>query len=120
MNDKILEKIYWFFRILLSPNSWLQNYPYSPIWDAEFERCLGKYTWNLIDSYCAKLGPHTIWITNHPYASMRPMTDKVVATIGSRPSLKNILLGYDKLLKDIDATSPTNKEINDYLSKTNG
>ena len=59
--------------VLLNPACWVQNDdPFSPEWDAELKALIKagvEPTENT--GYEMKLGPYTIWIENHPYASFR-------------------------------------------------
>lgn len=55
-----------FYRLL--PQYWQQLYPSDKAWDDELNAALDKYGIKKINEYTCQVGPHTIWISNWPYA----------------------------------------------------
>lgn len=48
-------------------------YPVDRKWNAELRRCMELHRFEPVYKYMAKIGPHEVWIANHPYASFRPL-----------------------------------------------
>ena len=89
---------YW-LKVLFTPNCWLQNKHYSPVWDAQLRHLLdsGEKFGDISRTGCsAKIGNYEVWIENHPYASFTPYTGMKV-----RPSRATILRAMDHLVKDV-------------------
>lgn len=87
------------FWVLLHPNYWLQNHPYSPEWDEELNRLIATETFTEYDGYTAKLGKHLVWVANHPYASM------TIRYLEVRPRRRTIYLAHRKLVRDMMAAN---------------
>lgn len=68
-----VEVCYWLARWLfglLVPLYWIQNTSYDEAWDLECRRLLDQGTKIKRGAgYTASFGNHTLWVTNHPYAS---------------------------------------------------
>lgn len=62
----------WKWRALFTPSCWLQNHPYSEVWDRKLRELLRHHDFTDIREHTARLGGVLIWTSNHPYASMRP------------------------------------------------
>ena len=66
---KVHMKLSMLFRILTTPSCWIRNYTYSHAWDIELNALLDEHQFIPVSSCTAKLGPLTLWIDHHPYAS---------------------------------------------------
>ena len=90
----------YFWKVLLTPGCWLQNYPYSKEWDKILTDLMKYYSFKLdFDCHTAVLGDRTIWISNHPYASFTSYYGLRV-----RPSRRTIFKAREALLRDIFKT----------------
>ena len=87
----------YLLKTLLTPQCWIQNYEYNPIWDTKLRSLIKEHTFKLKSNYTATLGGHEIWIGNHPYASFTPYSPQM----GIRPSRRTIFMAYDKLIEDV-------------------
>lgn len=54
------------------PTCWVRCEPTCKTWDAYLRSLIGRYQFSEIKQHTAQLGPVTLWISNHPYASFTP------------------------------------------------
>jgi hypothetical protein len=88
----------YFFKVLLTPSCWLQNYSHSKELDKWYETKLNEdCSFDGDRTHTAKLDGATVWIGNHPYASFT----RIVAGETIRPSRAMILRLADKLITDL-------------------
>ena len=57
-------------QFLFMPHYWVMNHPYNKQVDEFINQLLDTYEFTNIGDHTATLGNVTIWISNHPYASM--------------------------------------------------
>jgi len=81
-------------KFIFMPSYWLMNHPYNKEVDMMINGLLDDYEFTNIGEYDAKLGATTIWIENHPYASMRLYNSNLIMF---RPSRLTIRRAYIKL-----------------------
>ena len=102
-------KLYYLFRVLITPNCWLQNNCYSKYWDTEFTKLLNTEKFSERGPYTAKLGKYKIWVSNFPFACMNvyhfPGND-----IKLRPKRTTILMAWDKLNRERPIEKISRKE----------
>lgn len=89
-----LVRLWW---VMTTPQSWVQVDDYDPQWDRIIRDLLDKHTFTNITKHTAKLGDWTLWISNHPYASMKPHN---VDFEPGRPSRGVILFAGHRLRSD--------------------
>jgi hypothetical protein len=89
-----------FLRVIFTPSCWIQNNPYCAAWDAELKRLVETEKFVFLNRHHAKIGKHTVWIANHPYASFS------VDGCDIRPSRSTILRAMDKLRAEQFAAAP--------------
>lgn len=89
-----------FLRVLLTPSCWVTSDPYSPRWDDVLTRLMRDHTFEISKDggHTAKLGPATLWVSNHPYSSFMPYEGFDLAHY--RASRITTLRAGDKYLKD--------------------
>src|SRR5688572_20466057 len=71
--------------------------PYCAAWDKKLNQLMACRNFEKVDNFTAKIGGHTVWIENHPYASFTPQD----FGIHVRPSRSTILAAHDKLIDDL-------------------
>lgn len=108
--DKIKCNVMDFLKILFTPSIWVQNHEYSEVWDTRLNAYMEKYKFTEVSKYTAKLGPLTIWISNHPYASFTCYEPKLEV----RPSRATILKAHAKLVSD--CVRDIEKEVEESLN----
>lgn len=82
------------FPFLFRPSWWIMNYTYSAEWDKQLTLLLDQHTFTNISEYEATLGGVKLWVSNHPYGSMRPDILRV------RASRATILRAHNQLIRD--------------------
>lgn len=82
-------------RYLFKPSYWIMNNAYSKELDEYMINLAYNNKFESVSSYRAKLGGVSIWIENHPYASMIPEN-----LSGVRPSRRTIEALHKKYIKD--------------------
>lgn len=85
----------YFFKVLLTPSCWIQNDPYSSLWDKKLNQLMRENKFIRDNDYHSKIGGCTVWIENHPYASF---TCDLLPE--GRPSRRTILKAMDRLQQD--------------------
>jgi len=89
--------------IIFSPRYWVQNYEYSPSWDLEINLLMRKHKFSNRGNCTAMLGPVTVWIENHPYASFTECVTQggyFISTLPGRPSRLTILRARRKIIEE--------------------
>ena len=57
--------------MLFSPACWLTVGRYSKVWDDRLNDLMRNHRFEIIDRFTAQIGPESVWIRNHPYASFK-------------------------------------------------
>ena len=90
-------KLSMLLRILTTPSCWIRNYAYSHAWDKELNALMDKYNFEPSTVAVATLGPYTVWIENHPYASFHQYLPNTIKLL---PSRATVFRAMDKLNAD--------------------
>jgi hypothetical protein len=76
------------FLLCFHPKYWIMNKSYNKAWDKELEDALSKYKFEHVYYYASNeigmcevmLGPHKLWVANHPYGSFIDINKNVRAS----------------------------------------
>ena len=99
-----MTKIIGYLRVLFSPGCWMTVGRYSKIWDERLNDLMRLHSFEAVDRFTAKIGPETVWIRNHPYASFKTYR---IGAAGPIPKRITMLKAMDQL--DADSFAPVEK-----------
>lgn len=90
-------KLSMLFRILTTPRCWHRSFRYSKTLDTQLNLLMDHHRFEPVSSCTAKLGPLTLWIANHPYASFHVHEPHEMECL---PSRATVFRAMDKLEED--------------------
>jgi hypothetical protein len=88
---------------IFNPLYWVRVGKYDKKWDRELNSLMDRYNFKYVDGFTAMLGPHEIWITNHPYGSFYDYNKNrkhYNPEFKSIPSRKTVVRAMAKYKKD--------------------
>lgn len=85
---------------IVTPSCWLRNHKTDSDWDRQVNAELNHPIFMNRDEYTVDLNGKTIWVANHPYASVRDYSTGVSSTHGrteKMPSRRTVFRFFDLL-----------------------
>ncbi len=98
--NHLVSRIIGALRVLSTPSCWMQNHRYSAEWDRQLRALMTEHKFVPLGPHTARLGPLTLWTSNHPYASFHPYHPLDLSVRASRITM---LRAGDKYMADIVA-----------------
>jgi hypothetical protein len=114
----IVFRIKYFLQAMFDVRCWFRNHRASRQWDAELRLALQERI-VILDTCTAKVGNHTLWIANHPYAAghrweyLGDLNDNTIV-LPSRTTVMELrdVLQKNILIQVIDGSLPANFKFN--------